>query len=407
MIENHDLETEINVHNSLNIPLETNPTRQHAWRVVWIFFILLFFITFGWCVFRLLTNTDRTAVLRPQNTAYTLQVRYSAKTYPILTENLGTQQAFFGQPWTINDFLHLSKKRISLHMNEENEIIAFTVDKKEIPPELRNIAKARNITIRSSGYRTIFSVDPDIYEAPGSIFTLAAIDPNYSGQFIRYENEPIFTGIRIKQEGIFILENTILPEPIFTPFIPADAHVLGRIPSKTTFFSKNLFSDTIIYKQGDEIKQIVSYKDANFPLDTLRSYANELISLQSLTTTGLILQDRTRVSEIRTERGPLHSDIKTDGIEQNIRLWSDQGDFIHFIQNNGILRIANFEITTSLENPLFDHTNCLPRSVYFIQPKALTELITEHDLDHISDTVRFFDLFNEIAFSETKTAYCW
>lgn len=408
------------MNNGLNIPLTHTTTRRGSWRVVWMLCALLGTFLTIWIVTRLVTKIDTVSSIRPEVTTQSVLVHKTGRTTSILSEHLGARQLFFGKPWTFSDLFQLSHRQFALHYSN-GELIGVTIDG-HLDEDTKNSFIERNFYVQQIGNKTVITNLAVSGVVKGKKrLQLSAVLPNYSGAIITHPepDSSLRSAIFVNNYGIRSAQNnaleTELPNAFATPnslrtlaYYP----VLDASPNALTSSTPKQLTDLFIENDGivllgEDTEGLAIYirVRSEKEIEELALIGQDIINRSTLQETALILEDGTRVSELRARKSSITSDLSADDQISTIHLQNSDGDILRISKSGEIVTIANRD--SSLESAMRPTSECRRSLNYFVRPLDIISSIAEPHL-YTEMTGSSFDLyFTEIAFGEKNTYYCW
>lgn len=411
------------MNNGLNIPLTYQTTRRGPWRVVWMLSVLLAVIFGTWAATRLVTTIDSTGAIRPTNATETVQILKTGRTVSRLSNHIGHQQVFFGQPWTYNDIFSLSKHQFALHY-AEGELLAITIDNKLSEDTKRRFLQ-RSLHVQELGGRTVItSGEVSDLQSGRKRIQLGSVFPGFSGTVSEYreQDSPLRSALFVTKYGVRTSKNSQLDVGLPEAFPISDSLRVLAYYSVSDVRSSNFlsrlsphFADLLnfsaetgaIMLAGEDQEGLALYirTKTDKSIEDLAVIGQDIINRSSLQQTSFVLEDGTRVSELRARRGSITSDLSAGDQVSTISLQNTDGDVLRISKSDDIVIITNRE--TATESDTQPVSACRRSLNYFVRPNDLISAISEPHLYAEMSGSSLDLLFSEIAFGKRNTYYCW
>lgn len=399
--------------NGLNIPLYDPATRRNSWRVVWILFIAISTFFICWSAFRILTHIDHVSAQRPENASYTVTFALTSRTTRILSDKIGQQTAFFGQPWVFSDFINDSGSIMSLHYNED-QLAGISIDGR-IDPNKKQAFIDRGLYVTENKSVTSIATTDNFRASQGfwhdSVLSARWINPRITGFSIAHDTEST-SSFSLNQRGITVREKNPIPDASLYFSYPENLHILAFSPLDTSLigsFLPTLDKKTAIVLIGEDNEGAAIYistQTGETDINTLAEEAQEIISRQTLSTTALTLPDGDSVQEVRTQQGAITPTISSEGDTMYVSLENETGDRVVAQTDDGHMTIANrsFELVAEGTPP---RSSCNPHYPFFARPTELAQLTFEPVSEPLLPPNDFSGLFSELAWKSKRSLFCW
>lgn len=410
----------------LNIPIESNSTRQRYWRVVWLIFSCLITLVIGLYIQRWFFTVNHTTGIRPSETTSSIRVLKTFKNSAIIHDHLGAEQILRGAPWTVDDILSLSNKEVALHFSKNN-LIGLSVDT-TLPDAWKEVALSYNYQITTENNRSLIAKKGAETVSEPKLRPFHLLSPVIDGEIIIYGEESIYANFTMNKNGVVINQKSYTDISPINVFLPKDSTVYAKVliaPNDITSAKPFLNSAGInnqslidlIRNQGaqitlgtDPLGQIfnIAIPNNNIELDKLAIIGQELINRQTLSTTAWTISDGSHYKEIRVKNNQIESSIDSNEDYSFITLKNQDGNQIRIIKTLDQVTISNRAVSSEISqsSPV---STCLSSAHSYIRPQEITNLLQNKLIFTPKDEQVFASLnhFSEIAISNEKVKFCW
>lgn len=384
-------------------------TTRHSWRVVWILSIVAL-IVFSVALFmRIIETRDLTSNFRPSDTSFTIRMIKTPQTITLSDKKIGNTQLFENHPWRIKDLIKWSDREFSIHVTADGKISA-TIDKNLDEP-VKTALKNSGFTVVNSGKTTLITKEEGINQKKIR-FSLKLVNPSNDGEVLVYNEKTTSSAINISEKGIILKALTNIEESPSRFTFEEDSELLAQLwltkeqtlsfsnflPTNSSFTSliesKNLYLTVAKDKRG--IAYNILINESNISIDELAEIGQEIINLQSLSTSEWTMIDSSTIDEITVNEKEITSKITSSENNSFITLTNTKGDVVRITKTPNNISISNRNISLSPQK-ISKSTTCMNSSL-FLNPKILSG---KDKLTNILQT------FHSIAIKKNKTIFCW
>lgn len=199
-----------------------------------------------------------------------------------------------------------------------------------------------------------------------------------------------------------IIASVVLPPDTVNTFIPNNpsANFPGLIKLENAVEGQHL--EILLGKDTQGLAFIAASTTTTLSLEDLATIADEMVSLQNLSTTALTIENFPDSQELRSAE-PVIDINNANGINAVIAS-TQQGQTFRLTQSDTQLIFSN---RPTLISPILakNTSTCLPRASGILKPKQLTELGYGEAANN--NLMSYILRIDEVAFRNTKLRICW